>query len=374
MTLSKTVKIAIGIGLLLLAARIAAPYCMVGYVNNLLQQQQGISGHVDDIDLALWKAGYDIKHIEIFQHNENGKLPLFAAKRISMQLSWSALLKGEIVSTMAFYQPVIMALDNTAQEDITEDAILDERTWIGLANNLTLFSIDSLSLYDGRIEFNAIAKDLLGELILSDVRGEIRNLHNNADSQLLTDIDIKGTVGGTAPFFIRGKFNPNAHQPSFDIDMQMEKLPTDVTDDIMKIYAPFDVEAGEFELAAELASDHGQVNGYVKAGIYQLEVFTWKDDVVADVLHGDDNPLQLFVEGLSAALAELFENDKQQLIATRIPIQGDISSPDTSIFKALSGLFHNAFVQAYQMKIEDIIDYSSVKADRTTKTPRKHHK
>ncbi|MFP3345491.1 hypothetical protein R0J87_23700, partial [Halomonas sp. SIMBA_159] len=80
-----------------------------------------------------------------------------------------------------------------------EDAVLDERTWIGLANDLTLFSIDKLSLYDGRIEFNAIAKDVLGELILSDVQGEVRNLHNDAESELLTDIDLEGTVGGSAP-------------------------------------------------------------------------------------------------------------------------------------------------------------------------------
>lgn len=363
MTLTKPMKTTLAVLLLLLAVRIAAPEVMVWYVNSLLQRQQGISGQVQDIDLALWRGGYDIKQIEIFQHNDNGKLPLFSTQRLSIQLSWAKLLKGEIVTTMAFYKPVIMALDRAGQEDITEDAVLDERTWIGLANDLTLFSIDKLSLYDGRIEFNAIAKDILGELILSDVRGKIRDLHNNAKSELLTEVDITGTVGGKAPFFIRGKFNPNASKPSFDINMQMEKLPTKATDSIVKIYAPFDVEAGEFELAAELASEQGQVNGYVKAGIYQLEVFSWKEDVINDVVKGDDNPLQLFIEGLSAAFATLFENSDEKLIATRIPVKGDIGAPETSMLKALAGLFHNAFVQAYQMKIEDIIDFTSVTSD-----------
>ena len=367
MTLTKPAKITIAILLLLLAARIAAPEAMVWYVNSLLQRQQGISGHVQDIDLALWRGGYDIKQIEIFQHNDNGKLPLFSTQKLSLQLSWAKLVQGDIVTTMAFYKPVIMALDRTDQTDITEDAVLDERTWIGLANDLTLFSIDKLSIHDGRIEFNAIAKDVLGELVLSDVQGEVLNLHNDAESELLTDIDLEGNVGGSALFFIRGKFNPNVPKPSFDINMQMEKLPTKVTDSIVKIYAPFDVEAGEFELAVELASDNGQVNGYVKAGIYQLKVFSWKEDVINDVIKGDDNPLQLFVEALSAALAQLFENSEEQLIATRIPIQGDISAPDTSALKAIGGLFYNAFVQAYQMKIEDIIDFSSLKTDTKDK-------
>ena len=82
--------------------------------------------------------------------------------------------------------------------------------------------------------------------------------------------------------------------------------------------------------------------------------------MVNDVIKGDDNPLQLFIEALSAALAELFENDDEKLIATRIPIQGDISSPDTSVLKAIGGLFYNAFIKAYQMRVEDIIDFTSV--------------
>src|SRR5690606_9975196 len=106
MTLPKPVKITIAILLLLLVARIAAPEDMVWYVNSLLQRQQGISGHVQDIDLALWRGGYDIKQVEIFQHNDKGKLPLFSAERLSLQLSWTKLVQGEIVTTMAFYKPV----------------------------------------------------------------------------------------------------------------------------------------------------------------------------------------------------------------------------------------------------------------------------
>jgi hypothetical protein len=366
MTLSKPIKIALAFALLLLIARAAAPPLMVRYVNNLLQQQPGISGQVRDIDLALWRGGYVIKDIDINQHNASGTLPLFAAKRIDIRISWPALLQGDIVSSMAFEQPVIMALDRTEQEDITEDAVLNERTWIGLANNLTLFSIDELSLQNGRIEFSVIAKDLFGELILSQVNGHISNLHNNAASDLLSTIDIKGTVGDAAPVSIQGKFNPNASKPSFDINMQMAKLAAAETDSIIKIYAPFDVEAGAFELAAELASDNGQVTGYVKAGIYQLDVFSWKEDVIADVVHGKDNPLQLFVEGVSAILASILENRETKMIATRIPIKGDISSPDVSLLNALSGLLRNAFIRAYNMDVEDIIDYSSVSSKEST--------
>ncbi|PKM21143.1 MAG: hypothetical protein CVV11_06715 [Gammaproteobacteria bacterium HGW-Gammaproteobacteria-15] len=360
MRLSNSVKIMLAVVLVLLAVRVALPPVMVWYVNSLLEKQDGISGQVQDIDLALWRGGYVIKQIEINQLNDKGELPLFSAERIDIQLSWAALADGEIVSTMAFHQPVIMALDRAGQEDITEDAVLDERTWIGLANNLTPFSIDKLSIHDGRIEFNAIAQDLLGELVLSKVEGEIVNLHNDAQSELLTEVDISGTVAKQTPFIINGKFNPNVKLPMFDINMKMDRIPTAETADIIKIYAPFDVEAGEFELATELASDKGRLNGYVKFGIYNLKIFSWKEDVVKDVIEGDENPLQIFVEGISAMLATLLENSKQNLIATRIPISGDFSEPDISRLKALAGLLRNAFIEAYKLNLEDIIDFSSV--------------
>jgi hypothetical protein len=360
MRISNSVKIMLAVVLVLLAVRIALPPVMVWYVNSLLEKQEGISGQVQDIDLALWRGGYVIKQIEINQLNDKGELPLFSAERIDIQLSWAALADGEIVSTMAFHQPVIMAQDRAGQEDITEDAVLDERTWIGLANNLTPFSIDKLSIHDGKIEFKAIAKDVLGELILSEVEGEIINLHNDAKSELLTEVDFSGMVARQTPFIIQGKFNPNVKLPMFDINMKMDRMPAAETANIIKIYAPFDVEAGEFELATELASDAGRLNGYVKFGIYNLEIFSWKEDVVKDVIEGDENPLQIFVEGVSAMFATLLENSKQNLIATRIPVSGDFSEPDVSRLKALAGLLRNAFIEAYKLNLEDIIDFSSV--------------
>ncbi|KUM54427.1 DUF748 domain-containing protein [Rheinheimera sp. EpRS3] len=360
MRLSNSVKIMLAVVLVLLAVRVALPPVMVWYVNSLLEQQEGISGQVRDIDLALWRGGYVIKQIEINQLNDKGELPLFSAERIDIQLSWAALADGEIVSTMAFHQPVIMAQDRAGQEDITEDAVLDERTWIGLANNLTLFSIDKLSIHDGKIEFNAIAKDVLGELILSQVEGEIVNLHNDAKSELLTEVDFSGMVATQTPFIIQGKFNPNVKLPMFDINLKMDRMPTAETANIIKIYAPFDVEAGEFELATELASDNGRLNGYVKFGIYNLEIFSWKEDVVKDVIEGDENTLQIFVEGVSAMFATLLENSEQNLIATRIPVSGNFSEPDVSRLKALAGLLRNAFIEAYKLNLEDIIDFSSM--------------
>ncbi|MEP1871646.1 MAG: hypothetical protein ABJJ44_19100, partial [Paraglaciecola sp.] len=86
--------------------------------------------------------------------------------------------------------------------------------------------------------------------------------------------------------------------------------------------------------------------------IYELEVFSWQEDAIED----DDNPIALLGEAAGGMVAEIFENNDEQLIATRIPISGDLSNPDISAWVAFKGIVKNAFVQAYDLKLEDSVN------------------
>ncbi|MDY6984151.1 MAG: hypothetical protein SV422_13790, partial [Pseudomonadota bacterium] len=101
----------------------------------------------------------------------------------------------------------------------------------------------------------------------------------------------------------------------------------------------------------ELAAREGMLVGYVKPIIYGLDVFSWKDDVGDD----GDNPLRGLWEGLVDLVAELLENQPRDQIASNIPLEGDISSPDTNMFVAVANIFKNAFVEAYDANLENTI-------------------
>ena len=338
---------------ILLSIRIAAPFAAKWYANKVIAEQPGIEGSVDDVSLALFMGSYTVSGISLYQAGSENALPLFAAEKFVIGLSWGKLLKGEVVTQIELFKPTITALDRRDTVDITQEEVLDEKTWIGLAKNLSPFSLEKLTVVDGKIAFSVISNNLFGGVMLSEVNGEITNLHNDAQSDLLTELRFVGAVEGKSRVQVNGSLNPNTQLPTFDINVEMERVPTSVTENIIKIYAPFDIEAGEFDLAAELKSLSGKVDGYVKAGVYNLTVFSWKQDVVKD----GDNPIQLFVEGISALLATVFENDQKELVATRLPISGDLSQPTTSFTRALSGLFYNAFVEAYQLDVEDVITF-----------------
>lgn len=136
----------------------------------------------------------------------------------------------------------------------------------------------------------------------------------------------------------------------------MQRLSVKDIEGLIAFYAPFDLEAGHIDGAVELAAKDGELTGYVKAGVHQLSVFSWRKDVVED----GDNPLQILFEAASDLVAEVLENDKSKLVATRVPIQGTIDNTETSVFSAVVAVLQNAFLQTFDMEIEDIVSFEQV--------------
>jgi hypothetical protein len=128
-------------------------------------------------------------------------------------------------------------------------------------------------------------------------------------------------------------------------------LPVLKLDNFIRTYAPFDIEAGSVDVVTELAARDGMLQGYVKPIVYNLDVFSWKEDIKED----GDNPLRALWEGLVDLVAEILENQPRDQIASNIPLEGDISAPDTNVFVAVANIFKNAFVEAYQANLENTI-------------------
>lgn len=345
--------------LVLVVVRASLPFVVKWYANNTIDEKSGISGHIEDVDLALIIGAYDFVGIEIFQEGSEDRGAILAADLITVQLSWMGLMRGEIVSNIHFESPQIRTYDTKDQTDVTSPEVLDEQTWLGMARNLTPFSIDELSVNDGSFTFSAFSEEKNGGLEIFDIRGSVTDLHNDEQSELLASALFEGKMSENGSIAIAGRLNPNTSRPTFDINLRLLNLSAAVTDDIVTIYAPFDLEAGNLDVAAELVGQEGKIDGYIKAGIHDLEVFSWHEDFEEDVLEGDQNPLSLLVEGVSAMLTTLFENDKRDLVATTIPIDGTLDDPDPSLFEAFLGLLENAFIEALEMDIDHLISFET---------------
>jgi len=181
---------------------------------------------------------------------------------------------------------------------------------------------------------------------LHDIQLEVNNLVNSdnlSDSRVAT-AKAQGQTAEQGTISLNAKLNPSTQNPTFDVDIQADNVGLVNFKNLLDTYAPFDLEAGTLTLAAEVASNEGRVKGYIKPILQNVEVFSWKGDIERD----GDGFIEGSIEAISAFITELFENQSEDQIATRIPIEGDLSNPDTQTWEAFVAILKNAFVKAFK--------------------------
>ncbi|MCV2884530.1 DUF748 domain-containing protein [Aestuariibacter sp. AA17] len=341
----------------LLIMRVIAPYAIKSYVNQTIESTPDLEGQIDDVSLSLLTGSYTIENIALYSVYKEHSQPLLKVESLDFSLLWSGLVEGVVVAKMQFVSPEIYLLDQPASEVVKSDAIQDEDTWIDLANQLVPISIDELAIENGRFIFDVKNSEDTARFFIDSVSGKVRNIVNRPfkTDDRFAQITFNGQVMGSAEIRASGQFQPLANKPTFDVDVKMEKLPIKHLDSLIKYYTPVDVEAGQVDMALEAVAEDGQVKGYVKAGVHNIDIFKWREDVEKD----NDDPLTLFVDALIGGLSSLLENDKSDLLATRIPLEGQVGDVDTPVFPAIVALLKNAFVKALDMNVEDIISIES---------------
>ena len=89
-------------------------------------------------------------------------------------------------------------------------------------------------------------------------------------------------------------------------------------------------------------------------------MFSWKGDIERD----GDGFIEGSIEAISAFVTELFENQSEDQIATRIPIEGDLSNPDTQTWDAFTAILKNAFIKAFKGDVEESVELDRLELDR----------
>ena len=352
-------KTVMALVLLLVVARMGAPYAVQYYVNQQLTQAKGITGQVGDVDLHLYRGAYSVDDIEIYSVDEQSSpQPLLAVRTLDFSLAWSALLKGNLVTNMVFSQPEVVIYDKDTSEPEQNERVKNEKTWVGLANNLVVFSIDTLTVKAGKVSL--INQTKKGEVptYIANINAQIKNITNaqNLTKTLVTSVEVKGDLMGEAALSLAGKLDPFSKQANFDFNVEVQRFSVKQIQTVFNVYTPFDIEAGGIDGAVELAAKSNEVTGYAKAGVYDLSIFSWREDVEKD----DDGLFTIIFEGGADILSSILENDESQLVAARIPIEGTLNNTDISTFQAVVSVLRNAFFEATKMKVDDVISYESV--------------
>lgn len=331
---------------LLAGIRAVMPTAVKWYVNRTLDRDRRYDGLVGDIDIDLWRGAYTIHDVKIVKTTGAVPVPLFAAERMDLAVEWDALMEGKVVGRIAIERPELNFVDAS---DDSESQTGAGGPWLEMIQDLFPFKINSLVVRDGSIHFRAFDTDPQVNVFLIDLQGSIENLTNIHDdvTPMIATVAAEGLAMGHAPLTYQMKFDPFSYRPTFQTAVKLVGLDVTETNALARAYGQFDFESGWFDLVVELDAREGQLEGYVKPLFRELKIFSFKKIPQKD-------PLEVFWEALLGIASEVFKNQPRDQVGTVIPLQGDLTDPQTDLLQILGNVLRNAFIRAYLPRLEGV--------------------
>lgn len=352
--LTRKYKIILGIVILLVIFRLILPYIILYYANKTLAEDvKGYYGHIDDIDLSIYRGAYTIKDFFLNKMDSvtNEQTEFIRSVSIDLSVEWSSLFHGMIAGELEFNYPrLIFTKDRTDLDKVKKDTT-DFRK---LLKEFMPLKVNRFEVNNGALHYIDNTSKPKVDISLQNTHILALNLKNAIDKEN----ELPSTVTANASAYegtlnYNMKLNALAARATFDMNAEIKNTNLILLNDFLKAYGKFDVNRGNFGLYTEIAAKDGKFRGYVKPVIKDLDVIGPEDR--------RDNIFTKIWESLVGGVGVIFRNQKEDQVATKVPIEGDFKNPDTDIIEAIWEVLKNAFIQALVPAVDNQININSVK-------------
>ncbi|TLV03745.1 DUF748 domain-containing protein [Dyadobacter luticola] len=344
---------------LIIVIRLILPYVVLHFANKSLANMNGYYGHIEDIDLAIIRGAYKIDSIYLNKSDTiTGKqTPFFASSEIDLSVEWKALFKGSIVGELKLDRPFLLFTKDKVEP---KEVVKDSADFRKILDKFMPLSINRCEINNGKIQYNDFTSKPKVDIAMTNLHLLAQNLRNSYDSTSV----LPATINATSNIYdgtlrMDAKLNPLADDPTFDMSAELKNTNLVKLNDFFQAYAKIDVNKGKFGLYTEVAAKDGAFAGYVKPLIQDLDILGKEDR--------KDNIFQKLWEAVAGGVGELFENQRKDQVATKIPFKGKIDEPKTNIWLAITNILQNAFIHALQPSIDNEINIASVKNPKEDK-------
>ncbi len=346
------IQILLVLAALLIAARVALPWFVLKYVNKTINEMPGYGGHVNDVDIHLWRGAYTIVGVDIVKTDGDVPVPFFSAPAIDLSVEWRALFQGSLVAKIKFARPVINFVAGPTEE--TSQVGVD-KPWLNVIKELFPLAINRCEIVDGAVHYRDFHSKPKIDLEVDRIRMLMTNLTNSSklSKSLIANIEVTARVFGSGRFGAKVRLDPRPDKATFDLAATIDPVPLETINDFTKAYAYFDFEKGTFAFATELAAKDGHIEGYIKP--------IFDGIVIADLKDVVKNPIKLVWEGFVGGLTRLLRNQPRNRFATKIPINGEFDAPRIAFLPTLGNLLKNEFIRAYQGNLDGTIDFDDAR-------------
>jgi uncharacterized protein involved in outer membrane biogenesis len=335
--------------LLLLVLHLALPTLVRNYLNDKLADMGDYRGQITDVDLAWWRGAYRINGLRIVKVDGKVPVPFLDAPLIDLAVSWHSLWHDQaVVAQVLFQRPELNFVDGGDQQSSQTGTGTD---WREQLNKLLPITLDEMRIRDGKLSFRNFTSKPPVHLYASQVNASVYNLTNVKDDQGTRVARLEGQAKllEQAPLELKAEFDPFQNFQDFELRLRATDIILPKLNDFASAYGRFDFKSGRGDLVLEANATDGQLSGYIKPLLRDVEVFDWRQDV--------QNPDKGFFRTLWEAVVgggeKVLKNQRKNQFATRVDLQGSVKQRDISAFQAFLGILRNGFVQAFNARYEN---------------------
>ncbi|MGB5820285.1 MAG: DUF748 domain-containing protein [Saonia sp.] len=334
----------------LVLLRIALPFIVKVYVNKVLADIPGYYGQVSDIDISLIRGAYVIDKLYLNKVDAGSKVPFLDFEKTDISVEWKSLLKGKIVSEIILTRPQLIYVFEDQQQNEVVDPELDD--WTKALTDLVPIDINHLEIIDGKAAFVEITASPNIDLNLNNIELTATNLRNvvQKDRSLPSHLNATATSIGNGNVKLEGKMNLVKQIPDMDISFSLEDAAATALNDFTNHYAGIDFNEGTFNIYSEIAIADGFLTGYLKPLLKDTKL-----------VGKEDGFLNTLWEGFVGFFKFVLKNHKNNTLATKVPIEGDLNDVSTRVWPTITNIFKNAWISAYKGVVDGEVSFKDAK-------------
>lgn len=342
--------IVLGLVAVLLVLHLTLPIFIRDYLNAKLADMGEYRGQIADVDLAWWRGAYRIDGLVIAKADGDVPVPLLDAPSIDLSVSWHALWYDHgVVARVIFESPELNFVDGgESGDDSQTGAGVD---WREQLEKLLPITLDEIRVVNGRISFRNFTSDPPVNMYASDVNASLYNLTNVADErgERVARFEGKALLLDHAPLEATAVFDPFENFQDFEFRVRATDIELRRLNDFSSAYGKFDFNAGNGDVVIEASAENGQLDGYIKPLLRDVDVFNWRQDVQDQ----DKSFFRSIWEALVGGSETVLKNQQKNQFATRVELSGSVRDQNVSPFQAFLSILRNGFIQAFNARYEN---------------------
>ncbi|MEW6468995.1 MAG: DUF748 domain-containing protein [Bacteroidota bacterium] len=334
------------------------PFLVRPLVNRALSKLGAYSGNLRRLRIRLFQPAFIIHDFHMEEIREK-RTRFVSCREFRMDFEWLALWKRTFVCDVRLKDCSVYL--EKGEEDAEKTTTVKDKApqnEIVLEMPTLVFPaiVKSFEVLGGRLDFEDTAAQPQVKLEVSEIEMRGTNISTVPLRRLPpAEIRIRATAySGTIDIQLKATLYEK--RPAFDMNLEVKNIDMPRLNPMFEAYGKFDVSDGRMGLFAEVAAKGGRFRGYVKPLIRDLKVLG-RDD-------RSESALNRIWQGMIGTVKELFENQKKDQLATKIPMQGTFNEPNIRIWRAVMYVLRNAFVAALKPSIDHEIDLGSARNQR----------